>query len=308
MPCRRCKSTETDKNYCAVCAKFFVDTIGNKGEALRAAAVKFARIGETNYLARHVVYSDQANNSSNANHGSAFGFRAESKVFTLLHPGTGSAAIEKFVSPIDSTQTVCECKTFMLAVYYNAIRTVLEDLHPDLFDCVFTKLTLSPDPGDDNTILRQYFEIKAIGFDQEMLVRPGDWLYIANPAADYTEVHVAPTGGTAQSGAAGGWNLVCVEASPNKYLGLGLTKLGSPAPKEQSLVAILEFMNDESKAREVVTKPDAGVKTRARSGSMDLTDKRAEQSRLVLLAEKKKKPRLYQISAKKLAEFVARAL
>jgi hypothetical protein len=308
MPCRRCKTTETDKNYCSTCAKFFVDTINNKGDALRAAAIKFARTGESNYLAGHVVYSDQAKKGNDANNGSAFGFRAQSKVFTLLNPGTASAAIEKFVSPIDSTKTVCECKTFMLAVYYNAIRVVLEDLHPDLFDCVFTSLTLSPDPGDDDTILKKYFIIKPIGFDQEMLVRAGDWLYVANPSADYSEFHVSPTGGNAQSGAAGGWNLVCVASPPNKYLGLGLTKLGSQAPKEQSLVAVLEFMNDESKSREVVTKPDTGLKARGRSNSMDLTDKRVEQTRLVHLAEQKKRPRLYQISPKKLAEFVALAL
>jgi hypothetical protein len=41
---------------------------------------------------------------------------------------------------------------------------------------------------------------------------------------------------------------------------------------------------------------------------MDLTDKRVEQTRLVHLAEQKKRPRLYQISPKKLAEFVALAL
>ncbi|HET6151036.1 MAG TPA: hypothetical protein VFH68_26105 [Polyangia bacterium] len=306
MPCRKCKGEEATKPYCSKCVALFVSTIKNKGPALQAAAIDFARRGEQSYLDGNVVYSDQAK-GADANHGSAFGFRASSKVFTLLTPGTASISIEKFISPIGSTRTVCECKTFMLAVYYNAIRTVLEDLHPQLFDLVFDKLTLTPDPGDD-VRLKGFFTIKSIAFSQEFLVRAGDWLYVANPSVTYSEVNIQVTGGKGQSGAAGGWNLVCVSTVPNKYLGLGLTDLSATAPKEQSLSAILDYMYQEGKTKEVVTKDEWGVKPRARSGSLDLKDEKTDQKRLVHLTEQKKRPRLYQLSASLLAETVADSL
>jgi hypothetical protein len=274
---------------------------------LKSAAIDFARRGERSYLAGNVIYSDQAQ-GGDANHGAAYGFRAESKVFTLLKPGTAGSSIEKFISPVATSRTVCECKTFMLAVYYNAIRVVLDELHPDLFDLVFTTLTLSPDPKDDETILKELFAIRAITFQEEFLLQPGDWLYVANPSVAYTEFHVEPTGGKGRSGAAGGWNLVCVSSGPNMYLGLGLTDLKQANPKEQSLDAVLSFMNQEATTREKVPNVDADVKVRPRSGSLEVTTKGAEQERLRHLAGQKKKPRLYQLSAKKLADRVEKAL
>src|SRR5688572_20703184 len=110
MPCRKCKGQSVGP-YCAQCVATFVAAIRNGGPTLRTQAIHFVQLGESNYLKRTVVYTDQV---KEAQGGSAFGFRAESKDFTLLPNVSPSIAIEKFISPVGTTQTVCECKTFML--------------------------------------------------------------------------------------------------------------------------------------------------------------------------------------------------
>jgi hypothetical protein len=159
--------------------------------------------------------------------------------FALPPTGTPSRALRSFFQG----PTVCECHSLIIAVYYQAILNYLGDAW---FDACFPDMAIQNKnnyDGGKNPMkgVLANFEVMA----DESNVKAGDWVYVRN-RSDYKKRH--------PKGAAGGWNLVCVETGPpRKYIGFGLTpnptrasdRTVTPLTLEQIFQILLDEHNKE---------------------------------------------------------------
>jgi hypothetical protein len=120
-----------------------------------------------------------ADKSAQSQHGAALGFNAAGKTFTLGSGFKPTEAISSFINPTQG-QTVCECKTFMSAVFYYAISQQLNTIQSGLFDLAFPGLTMTAETDEtDETELRKFMTINDIT-DLEFVMK-GYWFWIVNP-------------------------------------------------------------------------------------------------------------------------------
>ena len=274
MPCPRCGKFDSNK-YCDPCIREIVLKVQESERQILNMAIMFAGFGEKGYLANKVVYTDSKVLNTNSTgldqqqtkeatkHGRAEGFSAVGKKFTLIGQGahTPSQAVKTFIFP--TTITVCECRTFMSALYCNAARIVLNKISPLLFDDVFPTLQISSNDDDD---VMKFMTFRQITEKDIAQVMPGDWIWVPNPDPAYRDVQGL---GLVRSGAASGWNLICVTTLPErKYIGFGLSEGHVQAMTLDEIMAFLQKeanKNKSSKSKEIV---DFGPKTRR--GSMEL--------------------------------------
>ncbi len=318
MPCPRCGNFDSNK-YCDACVREIGLKVQESERQILNMAIMFAGYGERGYLTDKVVYTDSKVLKSDATglnpeetkhagrHGRAQGFLAQGKKFTLLggqgNP-TPSQAVKTFIFP--TTITVCECRTFMSALYCNSARIILNKISPLLFDDVFPALKISSDDDDD---VMKFMTLSQITEKDIARVMPGDWIWIPNPDPSYRDVQGT---GLVRSGSASGWNLICVTTLPERrYIGFGLS---DDHVEAKTLEEIMEFLqreankNKSSKSKEVV------VATKAKRGSMELpkTTGRAlldHTSPLLLMANTSSlKWKLYSLDTAKFANFVLRRL
>ena len=132
MPCPHCHKGETD-TFCENCIREITAAVMGAEQDIRAKAVCCVKMGESNYLRKTIAYSDEASERQNANNGSAVGFTAKGKIFELQKDFNPTEAIYSFINPSHG-QTVCECKTFMCAVFYRATCEKLNEIHQGHFD------------------------------------------------------------------------------------------------------------------------------------------------------------------------------
>ena len=92
-------------------------------------AVDYVKMGEGSWLASRVQYSDEASvGGSMQMAGQAHGFHANAKYFGL-NPGiSASEAVQRFTNPTVDKPTICDCRAFMVAVHFNAIRQALDEV------------------------------------------------------------------------------------------------------------------------------------------------------------------------------------
>lgn len=305
MPCPRCNRFLSNK-YCDECIREIDFKVQEAKTQILNMAIMFAGYGEKGYLSDKIVYTDSpvAKQYANSKHGRADGFTALGKKFTLLGNLTPSNAIKTFIFP--DTHTICECRTFMSALYCNAARVILNKISPLLFDIVFPALKISCDDDDD---VMRFMTVSQITKDDIALVMPGDWIWIPNPDFRYREFH----GGEIRSGAASGWNLICVTTLPERrYIGFGLSEGHLQA---KTLDQILGFLQQESNKNKGSGSKELAIATpKAKRGSMELPKTTSislldNSSALEDMASKSYlKWKLYSLDTAKFAMFVLRRL
>jgi hypothetical protein len=299
MPCPKCGNGPTNK-YCPACLRDIDIGIQGSRTQILNMAVMFAGVGEQNYLSDRVVYTDSATAKQvqGGKNGHADGFNALQKTFTLQQGVSPSVAVKSFIMP--ANVTVCECRGFISGVYCNGVRIVLNKLAPLLFDHVFPGLSIS---CDDNDSCMEFLNRKKITKNDIDSITMGDWIWIPNPNTQYREF----TGGKLASGAASGWNLLCVKTYPEKlFIGFGLSH--GPHVQAQTLEKILEHLNNEaSRNNSSGVVYDKVEEKKMRRGSMELP-KRGGLS-LVEKADLSSYPwKLYTLNTAKLARLVQQRL
>ena len=214
--CPRCnrESTAVDRlGYCRDCHDRVLSGIRLRISTIHNDIIHWIGEAEKGYL-KTIFYSEDLPPSADGslkNNGVADGFLASGKNFTRRGNVEPSAAIRQF---IQGSKTVCECQGLLVATIYNA---VLDVLSLSVFNHVFNGLEITTSVGGPGGMVTKFLDM--IGTD-EGAVSKGDWVYIAN--TQKTEMfRLAEKGKVAL--AAGGWNLICVEAGRTKqYMGLGL--------------------------------------------------------------------------------------
>lgn len=240
MPCLQCQEPETylDSAFCEAHFRGMFprahaklqqapDMIGALDgptlvEAVRAAILE----AESLYDAGSLCYPDETADDSKKVHGSANGFRTRNMKFTPTEHRP-SAALRKFFG----VGTVCECHSLIIAVYYKALLDVLGDFW---FDRAFKGMSIVNGTAYDFTPnpIKDVLATFTVAEDLSNVV-VGDWIYVVN-RADYKDKHPA--------GAAGGWNLICTEVGPHKFVGFGLSDKGGESSLE--LPGILKILKD----------------------------------------------------------------
>lgn len=230
MPCLQCQASATylDSAFCeAHFSGMFPQAYARLRQApdlvegidrpMLASAVRRAIIdAESLYAGGSLCYPDQTTDPNKKVHGAANGFQTRNMKFTPIERRP-SVALRKFFG----VGTVCECHSLIIAVYYRALLDVLGDF---LFDRAFEDMSIangtsyefSPNP------IKEVLASFTVAEDLSN-VGVGDWVYVVN-RADYKDKHPA--------GAAGGWNLICTEVTPHKFVGFGLSDQGGGASME----------------------------------------------------------------------------
>jgi|HubBroStandDraft_6_1064221.scaffolds.fasta_scaffold87807_2 hypothetical protein len=298
MPCLIC-NTGANTGVCPSCLENICDKAKNLAPEVKDNAVKFVKTGEASWLSGRVQYSDEAQRGFAQHNGQASGFTVKGKNFTLMPNAKASLAVRNFINPNEGTPTICECKSFMTAVYYNAVCEALEEIHRGLFDIVFNNLELVAGKGTDESYLEHLFIIRNVL--DESNVTLGDWFYTVSPSEKQTEVHaVEGLGKTNKAGAAGGWNLVCVNVTGTKqYIGLGLSNKELGKVNSLTLDEILEFLWNTGEEKK--TGEDKKLKRRGSTGEYESKGNKSDKRALAL----QRKPfRLYKFSGARLSAFI----
>ena len=181
---------------------------------------------EALYKGGSLCYPDQTSDENKKAHGAANGFQTRNMRFTPTERRP-SIALRKFFG----VGTVCECHSLLIAVYYKALLDVLGDF---LFDRAFAGMSIENGMSYEfgNNPIKEVLALFTVKDDLSN-VEVGDWVYVVN-RADYKDRHPA--------GAAGGWNLICTEVTPHKFVGFGLSE-GSGASSLE-LPDILKMLKD----------------------------------------------------------------
>lgn len=290
MPCMSCKNLEMynyygrESNFCRACFEKMFPNAFRRQETFNSAAtfkvmhqlssqqfanavMKFAVEGEARYCDGTTKYGNEvegigADFDKVRFSGTAMNCHAAGMIFTpAIGKRASQAVLGFFASP---QQVVCECHTFVLAVYYRAL---LECLTDTIFDLVFRDMCIEPGVRYrvSNNPLKDVLEDFDVTLD-ESSIRVGDWVYVANRTSFNTEFKGHP---------AVGWNLICISEDPRKYIGLGLGNKDG-----QSLAEILAYLDDEY---EKLKKKKAAAEkstSRHRSNSGGGIDSRKEGSSL----------------------------
>lgn len=175
---------------------------------LGEAVAKYMLLAEANYRKTLFYGADKPR----CFQGKANGFRATNMmIFDLAAKETPATAIQKFFEG----ETVCECHSLIIAVFYRAVLSLVGD---SCFNILFPDIRVEGGAfflTSKNPIKHAWteFEVMQDGSNIEL----GDWVYCVN-RSDYKKKH--------PRGEAGGWNLVCVNLNPRRYLGFGLATVG----------------------------------------------------------------------------------
>jgi hypothetical protein len=240
MPCMQCQSSTLylDSAFCEAHfrsmfpkaytklqeADDFIEGI-KQADLVNAVCAAILEAEEL-YRAESLCYPDETDDKHKRTHGSANGFSTRNMKFTPTE-SRPSTALRKFFG----VGTVCECHSLIVAVYYKALLDVLGDFW---FDRAFKRMCiingsgfgLLPNPIKD---VMDSFPVQEDLFN----IAIGDWVYVVN-RADYKDKHPA--------GAAAGWNLICTELNPLKFVGFGLSAKGGTG--SLGLPEILAILKD----------------------------------------------------------------
>jgi len=279
MPCLQCQAPTTYLDS-AFCEAHFRDMFPRAHAKLQrtddliatidaptlVAAVRQAILtAEDLYKAGSLRYPDETPDKNKKVHGAANGFRTRNMKFTPTDPRP-STSLKKFFD----VGTVCECHSLIIGVYYKALLDVLGDFW---FDRAFKDMSIANGTSYDfgPNPLKGIFKSFDVAEDLSN-VKVGDWVYVVN-RADYKDKHPA--------GAAGGWNLICTETSPHKFVGFGLSDKGGTASLTLAdILKILKEYHDMAPTEEDVAMKRRGAGEVDMQGLMRMTGGGGTQARL----------------------------